>query len=100
MEKIKSYNEYKKQYVFYPLEENDISKGYIIYKKNEKFKLKLLHLTLIKLKEFLKKEDLNFKFYTKININNFNIDRSIFNEKDTIVVKLPFFIKINNIYKI
>ena len=101
MVKIRSYNDFNKQYVYYPLEKKDISKGFVIYQKNDNFNLKLLHLTLEKLNDFLKKEEkFNYKFFTKVNINNFIIDKSIINKKDTIVVKLPFYFKINNIYKL
>lgn len=100
MNYIKSFNKYKKV-IYYPLEEEDIERGFLYYKRSRKFKLKLLHTSLKKLRIFLRKEkQLDFKYYTKLSTNNFIIDDTIINREGEIAVKLPFYFQINKIYKL
>ena len=101
MERIKSFNNFNNRYVYYPIENEDIEKGFLFYDKSRKYNLKLLHTNLKKLKEFLNIEkNLDFKYFTKIPLRNFIIDDTIINEKGTISVKLPYYFQINNIYKL
>lgn len=60
MEKIKNYNEFQKHYIYYPIEKEDIEKGFLFYDKSKKFNLKLLHTNLKKLKESFSRKRFRF----------------------------------------
>jgi hypothetical protein len=98
MERINYFNNFENNYVYYPIENEDIEKGFLFYDRSRKYNLKLLHTNVKKFLSFEK--TLNFKYFTKISLRNFIIDDTIINKKGTISVKLPFCFEINNIHKL
>lgn len=90
--------------VYYGLTEEEIKLSEIIYKQNKNYYIKGINLSLKGLKRFLMDNKMQniIKYYTKVNLNNFIIDKNIIkdNDYDMIGVKIPFKFKIDKIYKI
>lgn len=86
--------------IYYGLTEKESKQEYLCYEKNENYDGKLVHLTLQSLKKLIKEEKLEetIKYYAIIPISNFEIINNIINAKDTVVIKIPFKFKINEVY--
>lgn len=88
--------------VYYGLTEDESKQNYLEYKSSEKFNAKGINLDLEGLRNFIKDSKLEdvVKYYTKIELNNFEIAENIYKHKkyNMIAVKIPFKIKITEVY--
>lgn len=90
--------------VYYGLTQEEIKNEKIIYKQNNKYCVKGINLSLEGLKKFLIDNKMQniIKYYTEVNLNDFEIDESIIKDEvyNMIAVKIPFKFKIGKIHKI
>ena len=89
---------------YYGLTQEETKNEEIVYKQNNKYSIKGINLSLEGLKKFIIDNKMHniIKYYTEVDLNNFEIDESIIKDEvyNMIAVKIPFKFKINKVYKI
>lgn len=88
--------------VYYGLTEEESLKNELTYFKNDKYIGKGVHTSLEYLKKFIKEEKMQniITHYTIIPLEKFDIINNISNDDKMIIVKTPFTIKIDKVYKL